>query len=91
MWVFSRYTDSFAAPIGQRTKIAEVSVLRKAEEPDKLEGRVVCETLVERGTSFDRATKTIVTLPPLDMLNGFGKMHGACSVFLIDMRVTPSV
>jgi hypothetical protein len=51
--VFNRHSDSFAAAVGQRTQITEVSVLRKAEEPEKLEGRVVCEVVVERGMWYD--------------------------------------
>jgi len=71
MWLFNRHLDSFAAPIGRRTQITEVSVLRKAEEPEKLEGRVVCELVVER-----------------DMLNGGERLHGGCSMFLIDICST---
>lgn len=54
MWLFNRFSDSFAAPIGQRTSITEVSVVKKAEEPEKLEGRVVCEVVVECGMQCDR-------------------------------------
>jgi len=41
----SRFGDSILL----RFKVAEVSINKKAEEPKKLEGRVVVETVVEEG------------------------------------------
>lgn len=42
---------TFANGIGKRIKILEVSVNPKAEEPQKLEGRLVCEIDVTEGTT----------------------------------------
>ena len=36
--------------IGSRIKIISADVQEKAEEPQKLEGKVVCELTVEKGT-----------------------------------------
>jgi acyl-coenzyme A thioesterase 13 len=41
----------FKAEFVSRMQLAEASVLSKAEEPDKLEGRVVFEVTVDEGTS----------------------------------------
>ena len=45
-------SDTFGQSIQRRLKVVEVSVNKKAEEPKKLEGRVVLETVVEEGMSF---------------------------------------
>ena len=42
----------FGGPTLNRTTVTEVSVLAKAEEPEKLEARVVCELDVEEGEQF---------------------------------------
>ncbi|TDL18590.1 hypothetical protein BD410DRAFT_793126 [Rickenella mellea] len=39
---------AFGDSIGRRVKVAEVSVRKKADEPEKLEGRVVCEIIVTK-------------------------------------------
>ena len=42
-------TRTFGQSILGRTMVTEVSVLAKADEPERLEGRVVCELVVEEG------------------------------------------
>ncbi|KAK7676225.1 hypothetical protein QCA50_020804 [Cerrena zonata] len=42
-----RGPTSFGAPITQRMKLSEVSIVKKAEEPTREEGRVVCLLTVE--------------------------------------------
>ena len=49
MSVFMSKGWGFADAVGGRIKIVEVDVKRKDEEPEKLEGRVVCEAWVEEG------------------------------------------
>ena len=39
----------FADAVGGRIKITEIDIRKKDEEPGKLEGRVVCDVLVEEG------------------------------------------
>ena len=43
---------AFGASIISRAKVTEISVLPKAEEPEKLEARVVCELDVEEGETI---------------------------------------
>ncbi|KAG6899994.1 hypothetical protein C0993_004613 [Termitomyces sp. T159_Od127] len=43
----------FGASITKRLEVTEVSVLQKAEEPSKTEGRMVCELTVEEATTGD--------------------------------------
>lgn len=38
---------SFAVDIGGRLVVTDISILKKSEEPSKLEGRVVCEITVD--------------------------------------------
>lgn len=45
----------FAEDLHKRLKVTEVSVNKKVEEPNKLEGRVVLEMRVEEGTLIDIA------------------------------------
>ena len=40
----------FADAIGGRLRIVSADVFRKADEPEKLEGKLVCEIDVEHGT-----------------------------------------
>lgn len=48
---FFSYTGTgFANSVGQRVKVIEVSVNKKAEDPVKLEGRVVCEIETLQGS-----------------------------------------
>ena len=44
-----RAKTSFGAPITQRIRLSEVSIVKKAEEPTKEEGRVVCLLTVGEG------------------------------------------
>ncbi len=39
----------FGDSIGQRIEITEISLVNKVDEPQKLEGVVVCEVTVEEG------------------------------------------
>ena len=77
----------FGGSIFGRTMVTEVSILAKADEPERLEARVVCELDVEEGEQF----QFWLCFPPsndaVDMINGEGNMHGGCSAFLIDMSV----
>ncbi|KAH7887419.1 hypothetical protein F5I97DRAFT_826612 [Phlebopus sp. FC_14] len=77
--------------IASRLVWKEVSILQKAEEPERLEGRVVFETTVQDGkssssifwsprTSLRDLTRFYVAL---DMLNTGGILHGACSAMFI--------
>jgi hypothetical protein len=43
------FVDGFAQYIGTRIKLREVSVVKKEEEPEKVEGKVVCEIVVGPG------------------------------------------
>lgn len=42
----------FADAIGGRLNVTEVSIQKKAEEPKRLEGKVVCEIVVEQGEGY---------------------------------------
>ena len=42
----------FGGSVFSRMKVTEVSILAKAEEPERLEGRVVCELDVAEGEQF---------------------------------------
>lgn len=44
-----RSKSSFGAPITQRMRLSEVSIVKKAEEPTREEGRVICLLTVEEG------------------------------------------
>ncbi|KAG2047664.1 hypothetical protein BDR06DRAFT_963700 [Suillus hirtellus] len=61
----------FKAEFVSRMQLTEASVLSKAEEPDKLEGRTVFEVIVDEGA--------------LDMFNEVGTMHGGCLAMLIEI------
>jgi hypothetical protein len=43
------FVDGFAQYIGTRIQLREVSIAKKEEEPQKVEGRVVCEIVVGPG------------------------------------------
>ena len=45
-------TRTFSQSVLSRTVVMEVSILAKADEPERLEGRVVCELAVEEGEQF---------------------------------------
>jgi len=70
----------------KRFKVTEVSILRKAEEPKKAEGRVVVEIDVTEGkSSLDLKNCSELKQSGVDMLNPTGTMHGACAGTMIDM------
>lgn len=75
----------FADSVGGRLRVTEVSINQKAEEPEKLEGRVVCDLTVEEGSSIARSASYPLINDDVDMLNGGGTVHGGCSAYLIDM------
>jgi acyl-coenzyme A thioesterase 13 len=79
--------QGFAHEIFNRLKVTEISIQPKAEEPEKMEARVVLETIVENGAS-SLILKTLkpdfCPPPPTDMVNGAGGIHGACSALLVD-------
>lgn len=101
-------TPGFEPEIASRIAWTEISILPKAEEPERPEGRVVAEITVEEGEPcffslrisglVVRSVKLIHSIPCLsslsrflDMLNGSGTIHGACSALLIDKCVSHTV
>jgi len=81
----------FGGSVLSRTKVKEVSILAKAEEPERLEGRVVCELDVAEGEQSQcwLFPHPIINDHDIDMINIGGGMHGGCSAFLIDVSVLP--
>jgi len=77
----------FGVSILRRMKVTEVSVLTKAEEPEKLESRVVCELDVKEGERFQCLLCFPSSNGVVDMINGLGSIHGGCSALLIDVSV----
>lgn len=81
----------FATSTGQGLKVREISFIKKAEEPGRMEGRVVFEITVDEGLYwFATVTDTLcshshTTLEFIDMLNGMGSMHGGCTAYLVDV------
>jgi acyl-coenzyme A thioesterase 13 len=47
--IFMSKGKGFADSVGSRIQVAEVDIRPKDDEPKKLEGRVVCEVVVEEG------------------------------------------
>jgi len=88
--IFNAGRDAFALAVGQRLEITEVSVHAKSEEERVLQGRVVCEVDVREGEVHAEWFDIILGLSistGSDMLNGSGKLHGGCSMYLLDMFV----
>lgn len=78
----------FGDSIQTRMVVTEISINNKAEEPRKVEGRVVLELDVADGMLRYCNRAMSLNLPFnlfLDMLNGGGNIHGGCSAFLIDV------
>jgi len=44
-------SNTFGRDVGRRMTVTEISILKKKEEPEKLEGRVVMEIEVQEGAS----------------------------------------
>lgn len=93
--LLSLSNSTFGGAIGLRLKLTELSIISKAEEPNKLEGRAVLEIDVAEGKR-----KTCLSLRSfgytnnnnfalffyLDMVNHIsGNINGGCSAYLIDM------
>ena len=79
------HTRTFAQHIFARLVLTEVSIHPKAQEPEKLEARVVYEIEVGPGTQLATFFQTGPQLTvDADMLNGGGTMHGACAAMLVD-------
>jgi len=77
----------FGESIIKRMVVNEISVKEKAEEPQKLEGRFVCEITVEEGLSIYLANLSFDLTMDIskDMINRTGNVHGGCSALLVDM------
>jgi acyl-coenzyme A thioesterase 13 len=75
----------FGQSITERLVVTEISVDKKADEPKKLEGRVVCEITVEEGILLSYSWVLFSFRAMSDMVNGGGSIHGGCSAFLIDV------
>jgi hypothetical protein len=81
---------AFGNDIATRLSVTHASIDKKADEPLKEEGKVVCELIVTEGalelfsTDFRSPTTTS------DMLNGGGNVHGGCSVVSLDRRFSNS-
>ncbi|KAH0840210.1 hypothetical protein J3R83DRAFT_1212 [Lanmaoa asiatica] len=86
----ARGTRGFEPEITSRVAWTEFSIVPKAEEPERPEGRVVGEITVQEGAVpvpnlfFFFVSQTAL----LDMLNGARTIHGACSALLIDKCVS---
>lgn len=53
---------SFGESILKRMVVTEISVEKKVEEPQKLEGRFVCELTIEDGSSPPRGHSSLVSI-----------------------------
>ena len=82
-----RNGKGFGDAIGGRLDIVSADVLRKADEPEKLEGKVVCEIGVEEGKQLPLHIIRSRADLHQDMLNGVEIVHGACLAYFIDMYV----
>ena len=83
-----QHLDRFAKAIELRLKLTELSILSKADEPNKLEGKAVLEIDVAEGTVTKHCNPLSTTNPLhslLDMVNLAGNIHGGCSAYLIDV------
>lgn len=98
----ARGTRGFEPEISSRIEWTEISIVPKAEEPERPEGRVVSEITVEEGAVVlvFSSLGTVVSSAEshgypchacLDMLNGNGTIHGACCALLIDKCVSDTI
>jgi len=78
----------FETEMACRMQLTEISVLRKAEEPEKLEARVVLEVIVDEGAFLFSYTLCSYHEVLLDMLNGAGILHGGYSGMIINEHVS---
>ncbi len=46
---FFSTSNGFGVAIGSRVEVTEISAVKKVGEPQKMEGRVVCEVTVDEG------------------------------------------
>ncbi|KAG1892047.1 hypothetical protein F4604DRAFT_1697036 [Suillus subluteus] len=77
----------FEAEFASRLQLTEVSILSKAEEPEKFEGRVVFQVTVDEGTLCVLIFGVLIDNFS-EMLNGAKNMHGGCSAMMIDICST---
>ena len=76
----------FAHNVGRRLLLREISFLEKAEEQQRMEGRVVAELTVDGGKSNSVVMVSLkLNAVSSDMVNPLGNMHGGCTAYLIDM------
>lgn len=81
----------FGNRIGSRAKITEISVNRMLNEPEKMEGKVIAEITITEGTLQNESLERIGNTHRrnVDMINTLGAMHAGCTMYLIDMQVSP--
>ena len=73
-------------------KITEISVNQMLNEPEKMEGKVITEITIIEGTSLQNESLERIGNTHrrnADMINTLGVMHGGCTMYLIDMQVSP--
>jgi acyl-coenzyme A thioesterase 13 len=75
----------FGESIVKKMMVTEIAVEKKVEEPQKLEGRFICEITVGDGSSHQFFYLSSISFGLKDMVNGGGNMHGGCSAFLVDV------
>jgi acyl-coenzyme A thioesterase 13 len=81
----------FAAEFVSRMTLAEASILSKAEEPDKLEGRTVFQVIADEGALDSWYTLCSLTYhgTSIDMTNELvGTTHGGCLAMMIELHVS---
>jgi hypothetical protein len=72
-----RKANFFGEDIMKRMAVKEVSIIQKAEEPLKMEGRVVCEMTVDEGKHSSLFLQWGVAVVRLLFCTNFTKKH-AC-------------
>lgn len=72
-------------------KITEISVNQMLNEPEKMEGKVITEITIIEGTLQNESLERIGNTHrrKADMINTLGVIHGGCTMYLIDMQVSP--
>jgi acyl-coenzyme A thioesterase 13 len=77
----------FETELLSRLRLVDVSILPKAEEPEKVEGRIVFELIADGGVLCFLMTYTQCSRRSSEMLSDYGTMHGGCTAMLIDQYV----
>jgi acyl-coenzyme A thioesterase 13 len=76
----------FAQSVGMKFALMEISWLKKPEEPERMEARVVMEGIVDDGKQCLRLLRTsLIFVMSQDMANSWGNLHGGCTAYLADM------